>query len=49
MTPNEYRLKFFAELERLVDGHGAPRGLDLPNRRTRGPVRRRRLVPRRAD
>ena len=22
MNPNEYLLKFFAELERLVDGHG---------------------------
>lgn len=22
MSPNEYLLKFFAELERLVDGHG---------------------------
>ena len=23
MNPNEYRLKFSAELERLIDGHGA--------------------------
>jgi len=22
MNPNEYLLKFFAELERLIDGHG---------------------------
>jgi hypothetical protein len=29
VNPNEYLLKFFAELERLVDGHGTRLAISL--------------------